>query len=64
MEEQQFPLMTADEVAELLNVHRETVLRWAREGQLHGYKVGTRWRFSAQNVQRFLGQRRFPGPNG
>lgn len=40
---QDFPeIMTTDEVAKLFRVHRTTVERYARSGQLKSYKFGAR----------------------
>ncbi len=36
--------LTAEQVAELLQVHLDTVRRWLREGTLHGRKIGRVWR--------------------
>jgi len=32
-------ILTADEVATALNIHRRTVLRWAREGRVRSVRV-------------------------
>jgi excisionase family DNA binding protein len=47
-------LLTVAEVAELLKVHKETVLRHARAGNLKSYKIGRALRFTKQQVTEFL----------
>jgi len=39
-------LLTADELADFLRVHRSTVYRLLRNGQLPALRVGSDWRFS------------------
>jgi excisionase family DNA binding protein len=49
-------LMTGGEVADFLRVHIASVRRWARSGQLRGYRLGGRgdWRFHRRDVMAFL----------
>jgi excisionase family DNA binding protein len=49
-------LMTGGEVADFLRVHIASVRRWARSGQLRGYRLGGRgdWRFHRKDVMSFL----------
>ena len=42
--------MSAKQVAALLGVCTETVLRLARNGELGGYKIGRQWRFTAADL--------------
>jgi len=46
------PLMNVQEAAVLLNVHPNTIRRWANAHLLHGSRVGTRgdWRFTTADV--------------
>jgi excisionase family DNA binding protein len=44
------PLVTSDQVARALGVHRVTVYRWAEAGKIPGVKVGRVWRFDATEV--------------
>ena len=46
--------ITAAELAELLRVTTVTIGRYARSGQLPGYRVGREWRFKESDVQRFI----------
>jgi excisionase family DNA binding protein len=45
--------MTVSEVAEFLHVHRMTVYSLMAAGQLHGFKVGRRWRFNRSEIIAF-----------
>ena len=53
-------LLTIDEVAGYLRLNRYTVYRMAERGELPGSKIARRWRFSEQEIVRWLkkGQRR------
>lgn len=50
--------LTAEEVAETLKVHRETVLRWLRCGKLTASKPGRKWLVNPQDLERFLAEHR------
>ncbi len=47
-------IMTADQVAELLQVSRDMVYQLATRGELPGRKVGRIWRFSREAIVEFL----------
>lgn len=49
-------MLTARDVARLLNVHINTVRRWSRGGVLKSYRIGSRGdrRFQREDVERFL----------
>jgi len=49
-----FMMMTLDEVADYLRLHRSTVYRFAREGIIPGFKVGSQWRFSRERVDQWM----------
>ena len=51
--------LTPADVATMLQVHQETVLRWARAGALAGSKLGKLWRFRRIDVDAFV-QRQHP----
>jgi excisionase family DNA binding protein len=52
--------LTSQEAAEYLQVHQETMRRWAREGAIPSAKLGNRggFRFKREDLDRFLEQRR------
>jgi excisionase family DNA binding protein len=47
-------IMTAKEVAAYLNIHPLTVHRYAREGKIPAFKIGTDWRFHKKHLQRWI----------
>jgi excisionase family DNA binding protein len=51
------PLLTVEEVAQIVRAHPETVRRWLREGQLRGVQPGSKrlgYRIRRSEVERFL----------
>ena len=51
------PLITAEDAAELLNLHPVTVLRWAREGQLPHLRLGRKVMFRASELDAWCSAR-------
>ena len=47
-------ILTAAEVAELLRVHRSTISRYARSGELKSYVLGNRRLFKSEDVWSFF----------
>jgi excisionase family DNA binding protein len=47
-------LLTVEQVAEYLQLHKVTVVRFAREGKLPGFKVGREWRFREEEIEAWL----------
>jgi excisionase family DNA binding protein len=45
------------EIAKLLNVTRETILKLLQQGTLRGFKVGRDWRVTQTELDRFMQQR-------
>ncbi len=45
------PLLDSQQVAELMQVHPETVKRRARRGEIPGMKFGKLWRFRASVLE-------------
>jgi excisionase family DNA binding protein len=55
-------LLTAREVADLLGVSTETVLRWTREGRLSAFRLSNRaTRFREVDIEAWLAERATPG---
>lgn len=52
-------ILDADEVAQLLRLHKRTVLRLANRGELPGFKIGDQWRFKRDDLEEYIeGQKR------
>ena len=49
-------LYTVEELADLFKVTQRTIYNYISTGQLKGYKIATKWRFSKQNIQDFMGK--------
>ena len=47
-------LMTLEEVAGYLRLNKHTVYRLVKSGKLPASKVGTQWRFAAEEVRAWL----------
>jgi len=47
-------VLTVAEVAELLRVHRSTISRYAKSGELKSYLIGNRRLFKAEDVWTFF----------
>jgi excisionase family DNA binding protein len=56
--------LTVAQVAELVQVHPETVREWLRTGRLRGHLISRRggWRVRRAEVERFLGGGEAPDP--
>jgi excisionase family DNA binding protein len=44
--------LTADELAELFDVKKQTVWRWVRQGKVPYFKVGGSLRFNTEDIRR------------
>jgi excisionase family DNA binding protein len=47
-------IMTLGEVAELLRIHRSTISRYAKSGELRSYQIGSRRLFKSDDVWLFF----------
>jgi excisionase family DNA binding protein len=48
------PILTAEEVADFLDIHRETVYLYAKTGRLPAFKVGYSWRFKYKSIEKWI----------
>ena len=48
------PLLDSEQAASLLRVHRKTLQKMARRGEIHGSHVGKLWRFRASDLNDWL----------
>jgi excisionase family DNA binding protein len=47
-------LLDSDEAASLLGIHKKTLQRMARNGQIPGVQIGDLWRFRASALNEWL----------
>jgi excisionase family DNA binding protein len=48
--EQPTKVLTVNELAEYLRVHRSTIYRLLKRGLLPGFKIGSDWRFNVEVI--------------
>jgi excisionase family DNA binding protein len=46
-------VITIGELAEYLRVHRSTLYRLLKKGELPGFKIGSDWRFNVEVIDRW-----------
>ena len=46
-------VLTASELSEYLRVHRSTIYRLLKKGQLPGFKIGSDWRFNVEAIDQW-----------
>jgi excisionase family DNA binding protein len=49
-------ILTPEQVAQILQVHQFTVLKFIKQGKLHASKLGRVYRIRSSDVERFLDQ--------
>ncbi len=47
-------IMTTHDVAEYLNIHPLTVHKYAREGKIPAFKIGTDWRYHKKYIEEWI----------
>jgi excisionase family DNA binding protein len=50
-------ILTAKQVADYLHIHPLTVHRYAREGKIPAFKIGTDWRFHKKYIEKWIKQK-------
>ncbi len=50
-------ILTTKEVADYLHIHPLTVHRYAREGKIPAFKIGTDWRFHKKYLDKWIRQK-------
>jgi len=50
-------IMTSKEVAQYLCIHTLTVHKYAREGKIPAFKIGTDWRFHKKSLEKWIDQK-------
>ncbi|MBV8139758.1 MAG: helix-turn-helix domain-containing protein [Deltaproteobacteria bacterium] len=46
-------VLTVNELAEYLRVHRSTIYRLLKKGLLPGFKIGSDWRFNVEVIDKW-----------
>ena len=54
-------LLTAKQVAQILQWNHFTVIKKAEKGELPGFKLGRGWRFREEDILRWIEQHRLNG---
>ena len=54
-------VMTVPEVAEFLKVHRTTIYRMVRKGQIPSFKIGNNYRFDRDAIEKWMIDRQVNG---
>jgi excisionase family DNA binding protein len=62
MAKKEHEIMTAKDVASYLRVHLLTVHRYAREGKIPAFKIGTDWRFHKKYIDKWIKGKLSYGP--
>jgi excisionase family DNA binding protein len=57
-------VMTVDDVAEYLKLHKQTVSKMAQRGKLPGVLIANRWRFKRDDVEAMLNTTKDEKPKG
>ena len=52
-------LWTARQVANYIQVHEQTVWEWARDGVIPCIRIGRKYRFREEEIERWLQNQRF-----
>ena len=47
-------VMTLKEVAEYLKMKEVTIYKHAQEGKIPGFKVGSKWRFKKETIDKWI----------
>jgi excisionase family DNA binding protein len=50
------PLLDTDQAAAIMRVHPKTLQRYARQGLIRGFQLGTMWRFRASDIDRWISE--------
>lgn len=50
------PLLDSDQAAAIMQIHPKTLQRYARQGIVRGFQLGTMWRFRASDIDRWISE--------
>ena len=48
------PLLDTDQAAAIMRIHPKTLQRYARQGVIRGFQLGSMWRFRASDIDRWI----------
>jgi len=51
------PLLDTDQAAAIMRIHPKTLQRYARNGVVRGFQLGSMWRFRASEIDRWISER-------
>ena len=57
-------ILTTKEVAEYLDIHPLTVHKYARQGKIPAFKIGTDWRFHKRYIEKWIQEKLDYNVNG
>lgn len=61
MAQQNDEILTVKELAEYLKIAEKTAYRFAAEGKVPGFKVGSAWRFRRKDIDTWISQQNSEG---
>ena len=47
-------MLTIKEAAEILDISTRSINRYIKDGKLKAFKVGNKWRFEKEEIERFI----------
>jgi excisionase family DNA binding protein len=50
------PLLDSDQAAAIMRIHPKTLQRYARQGLIRGFQLGSMWRFRASDIDRWISE--------
>lgn len=50
------PLLDTDQAAAIMRIHPKTLQRYARQGIIRGFQLGSMWRFRASDIDRWISE--------
>jgi excisionase family DNA binding protein len=50
------PLLDTDQAAAIMRIHPKTLQRYARQGIIRGFQIGSMWRFRASDIDRWISE--------
>jgi excisionase family DNA binding protein len=55
-------ILTVAELSDYLRVHRSTIYRLVRSGNLPGFRIGSDWRFNVEEIDKWRLEQTAPPP--